>query len=1186
MSLLGDFFQDLLGIEEPETETGVEFNKSSNIENLPVIYGTQRVEGTRVFVGAGGTNNDFLYMVIALCEGEVDSITDIRIDDKPLAEFPHRYGGVYPSLTTVTDTGAIVVRKYLGTDAQVADTMMTAAFSQYGSTHKLSGVAYLACRFKWSSGYYTKKPKVTAVVRGKKVYDPRDSGTRWSDNPALCLRDYLTNSRYGKGLSSSLIDDTSFIAAANDCDSATTLVYQINVGSPDNVVAEDNELYLVWDAMPTDVAIIPSGNVQDDPITPTKVAYMSSGGFNTMPLGDVTSMGGFIYLSVTMTTGSDFTTGDTIYLDAEAVPRITMDATIDTSQTLFENVKTMLAGMRGILAYQQGTYQLLIEQDKASVFDFDESHIVGGFSISGPEKKSKFNRVTVKFTDPNSNWQENIAVFPEAGTALETALIAEDNGAALHKEITLSTVGNYYRARDAARILLYKSRSNLRLSFNATSEAIEVTVGDIVTVTHASPGWSSKEFLVTKMDLLGNGEVALDMVEHSASIYTYYSVSLQSLKDDNTNLPNPFSVTAPTNLVATDSTVTELDGSRNPALTVTFDGSADGYVAGYEVQYKVSTDTPYNSIITQDTQTVLAGLALGLTYDIRVRAINSWDKKSAFLAIQKVLAADTTGPGAYLGVNSTSTGYSHFDISITPPSDLDYSHAQVYVSTTNSQPVSPTIVNARGTVLPVSGLAPETLYYYWVEPVDTLGNTGTVWGSNSVTTQAHPGGAGNRMLPRYAGGWKEEDLTLPLSWGTDTYVSYIGTTTESTAPTAGYYGDQALKIRSKAGASDAYIYFGSSETTYSMSLDPNSDWLFRCKAWAETANTTVQARIRTKAVGSFYTKTKELTTAETWLDWEETFVLSSDASNFATFRLDVDEDDRIVWFDGLMLEKKTSNQTVAGTWTPPPAYSIGGAKVATNQLAAGVLDAGITANDGTGAAREIAKGVEVGYASDGDAITFSQQWESVPAVVFMPGGITSDSGLGADQHLVAEAIDVTVSGFTARIVLRDAATSTSTWTDSVGAVETVTDTTWDMPKYGSALAAWDDRYTFQFDVTVQNRLLGTNWILGGVYESGTVRVGIYVSLTSGVWTKVGESLITGGFTAATTTVSNVIKTVSVDGLTQHAGYEFRVKLESSQFDGSSIDAFDSVTYETATVPSEVSATPAGVPPVQYMVIGS
>jgi hypothetical protein len=43
-----------------------------------------------------------------------------------------------------------------------------------------------------------------------------------SSNPALCLRDYLTNSRYGKGLATGFIDDTLFNAAANKCDALIT----------------------------------------------------------------------------------------------------------------------------------------------------------------------------------------------------------------------------------------------------------------------------------------------------------------------------------------------------------------------------------------------------------------------------------------------------------------------------------------------------------------------------------------------------------------------------------------------------------------------------------------------------------------------------------------------------------------------------------------------------------------------------------------------------------------------------------------------------------------------------------------------------------------------------------------------------------------------------------------------------
>lgn len=54
-------------------------------------------------------------------------------------------------------------------------------------------------------------PRVTCLVKGRKVYDPRDSTTAWSRNPVLCLRDLLLNDRYGLGerITSSQIDDGS-----------------------------------------------------------------------------------------------------------------------------------------------------------------------------------------------------------------------------------------------------------------------------------------------------------------------------------------------------------------------------------------------------------------------------------------------------------------------------------------------------------------------------------------------------------------------------------------------------------------------------------------------------------------------------------------------------------------------------------------------------------------------------------------------------------------------------------------------------------------------------------------------------------------------------------------------------------------------------------------------------------------
>lgn len=66
-------------------------------------------------------------------------------------------------------------------------------------------------------------PRVTCLVKGRKVYDFRDGTTAWSRNPVLCLHDLLTNARYGVGSKFDTSDmDTgsggTWRAAADACD--------------------------------------------------------------------------------------------------------------------------------------------------------------------------------------------------------------------------------------------------------------------------------------------------------------------------------------------------------------------------------------------------------------------------------------------------------------------------------------------------------------------------------------------------------------------------------------------------------------------------------------------------------------------------------------------------------------------------------------------------------------------------------------------------------------------------------------------------------------------------------------------------------------------------------------------------------------------------------------------------------
>ena len=63
-------------------EKGILLNKQSNDASIPVIYGERMLGGIRIFLETSGTNNSDLYMALVLCEGEINSIEQILVDDK------------------------------------------------------------------------------------------------------------------------------------------------------------------------------------------------------------------------------------------------------------------------------------------------------------------------------------------------------------------------------------------------------------------------------------------------------------------------------------------------------------------------------------------------------------------------------------------------------------------------------------------------------------------------------------------------------------------------------------------------------------------------------------------------------------------------------------------------------------------------------------------------------------------------------------------------------------------------------------------------------------------------------------------------------------------------------------------------------------------------------------------------
>ena len=180
------------------------------------VYGKMRVGGQVVFISNSGDDNKYLHMAIAFASHEIESYEEIWFNDKKVWTLSGGFQSDWGTYVTID-------RKF-GTDGQAASTDLVNANVLWTTNHKLSGIAYIAFRLEWDTDKFPQGvPNITAVLKGKKVYDPRTSSTVWSQNPALCLRDYMLDDKYGLGEVSANIDNTSLTAAANLCEEQITL---------------------------------------------------------------------------------------------------------------------------------------------------------------------------------------------------------------------------------------------------------------------------------------------------------------------------------------------------------------------------------------------------------------------------------------------------------------------------------------------------------------------------------------------------------------------------------------------------------------------------------------------------------------------------------------------------------------------------------------------------------------------------------------------------------------------------------------------------------------------------------------------------------------------------------------------------------------------------------------------------
>ncbi|ASU16491.1 phage tail protein [Actinobacillus pleuropneumoniae] len=171
-----------------------------------IIYGTVRSSGALLYASVSDKENKYLDMIIALAHGrihEIDSIFWINDDKTDDPKFDGLVSMYYRKGYKEQSAMLGLVNKKNG---------------EWTEAHTLNGVSYAYVRLKYDSEVFQSGvPNISFLIKGRPVYDPRIRQMVHSNNPALCILDWL-RSKEGKDVPNDLIDFDSFITAANICD--------------------------------------------------------------------------------------------------------------------------------------------------------------------------------------------------------------------------------------------------------------------------------------------------------------------------------------------------------------------------------------------------------------------------------------------------------------------------------------------------------------------------------------------------------------------------------------------------------------------------------------------------------------------------------------------------------------------------------------------------------------------------------------------------------------------------------------------------------------------------------------------------------------------------------------------------------------------------------------------------------
>ena len=663
------------GVNSGSTVTG-----RSALSSHQVIYGRTRVGGNIVYM-EGTEGNKYLHVVVAIAGHEIDAIEKYYLNDE---EVTIDGSG---NVTAGSYSNRVRIQSKLGTDDQTAfSDLVSESDSLWTSNHRLRGRAVVYIRLEYDQDKFPSgMPNFSFQVRGKKVYDPRSATTVWSANPALCIADYLTSTRYGLGcVYADEIDEAALIAAANVCDEDVTL----DAGGTENKY----ELH---------GSILTSGTPEDI--------------INQM----LTSMAG----------KAIWTSGKwRILAGAYYSPTLTFDE--DDLRSGF-TVQSLVSRRENFNCIK-GVF--VSAQDKYMSVDFPP--LISNAFIALDNGETVFKNITLPFTTSVTMAQRLSKIeLLKARQQITLTLPLKLHG-------LKADVGDIVYVNNTRMGWASKPFEVVAMSMSLDeAPGVDLDLREISTDVF---DWSTAE--EQAYDPAPNTNLPNAFQVGPVTDLTITATNVLS-PDGTTQSGLLVTWTPPVNSFVTQYEVQYIRGASNfdyGTITAASTETDDyGLITGTPVSFAdygsvsdptTSGESNYNSIFVTTPYYVIVPAIAGVEYAVRVRAVNTLGVRSTFVTSNEITYGDQTAPNPPSSVVAVG-GYRQIQVTWINPTVSDFDFVEVYRNTTNNSGTATKVAVLRGSTYIDSPLAINVTRYYWLKSVDRTGNKSGFTSAVSATTE-------------------------------------------------------------------------------------------------------------------------------------------------------------------------------------------------------------------------------------------------------------------------------------------------------------------------------------------------------------------------------------------------------------------------------------------------------------------